>query len=37
MEPPSGLESAALWVLSFAGLIAALVVIVYWLRNNRRR
>ncbi|MBE1471197.1 hypothetical protein H4W33_010271 [Kibdelosporangium phytohabitans] len=37
MQPPSGLESAGLWVLSFASVIAALVVIVFWLRNNRKR
>jgi cytochrome c-type biogenesis protein CcmH/NrfF len=37
VEPPSGFESVALWALSFASVIAALVVVLLWLRNNRRR
>nr|WP_255356732.1 resistance to Congo red protein [Kibdelosporangium sp. MJ126-NF4]CEL14880.1 hypothetical protein [Kibdelosporangium sp. MJ126-NF4]CTQ96489.1 hypothetical protein [Kibdelosporangium sp. MJ126-NF4] len=37
MEPPNGLESVGLWVVSFGSVIAALVVIIFWLRNNRRR
>ncbi|CAM3553733.1 hypothetical protein KIPE111705_13960 [Kibdelosporangium persicum] len=37
MEAPSGIESVGLTVLSIASVVAALVVLILWYRNQRRR
>jgi hypothetical protein len=37
VEAPSGIESLGLTVLSIASVVAALVVIILWFRNQRRR